>query len=113
VIGRGEDFIKLSNGEWVSASRIEEIIEKCLDVESALVIGNSEKRCLVAVIVPSLGFTESESKIKLSCLMLEKIRTICTDFHLKPTVIIHFFFCSSNLEFLLLIRKSLKQCTLN
>lgn len=58
LIDRVGALTKLSQGEWISPSKVESVIEQCPLIQQALVMGESQFPYLVAVIVPSSKLTE-------------------------------------------------------
>ncbi|KAL6070370.1 D-alanine--D-alanyl carrier protein ligase [Balamuthia mandrillaris] len=100
VIDRCGMFIKLAQGEWISPTHIETILEQCPWIEQALVLGSSSQPCTVAVIVPSshllseffhvsekMGLKEEEEDAndnKWAKIVLDKIRMWGVHHHLRP-----------------------------
>ncbi|EER06432.1 Long-chain-fatty-acid--CoA ligase, putative [Perkinsus marinus ATCC 50983] len=59
IIDRKKSIFKLSQGEYVSAERVENVITQSRLIAQAFVFGNSFHSCLVAVIVPDFEMLES------------------------------------------------------
>eukprot|EP00727_Mastigamoeba_balamuthi_P010143 m51a1_g5751 hypothetical protein (1631) ;mRNA; r:1185475-1190493 len=79
VVDRHGGSAKLAQGEWISPSRIESIIEECPVVRQALVLASPAMRFPVAVIVPSEGNEDVSAEEALRA-----IRVWCSHRKLRP-----------------------------
>jgi len=89
IIDRASSFFKLSQGEWISPSKIENILEECPWVKQVLILGKSSYPYTVAIVVPShltkdycknnnISISESSNKV------LQEIRFWSIHCHLRP-----------------------------
>ncbi|MCL4419608.1 AMP-binding protein [Patescibacteria group bacterium] len=87
IIDRAKFFLKLAQGEWLSPSRVELILEQSPWIQQSLVFAYPTQTCCVAVIVPSElfwkvhgnsaiseGGNNDETNSKLTEKMLEELR---------------------------------------
>jgi fatty acid CoA ligase FadD9 len=87
VIDRASAFFKTSQGEWLSPTEIEALLEECPWVTQALVLGSTDKSFLVAVVVPSslaLSSLPSEPDAAAQQMLLRELRVWCRHHHLRP-----------------------------
>jgi fatty acid CoA ligase FadD9 len=81
IIDRAKFFLKLAQGEWISPSRIETVLEQSPFISQALVMASPNFSACVAVVVPSKLFYEvrggpEEAPEILKRKMLDEVRYV-------------------------------------
>lgn len=61
LIDRRKNFFKLSQGMYVSAGKIEKVLDACSCIEQIFVFGSPTRSYLVAVVVPTVSFLETQA----------------------------------------------------
>ncbi|GAB3223561.1 carboxylic acid reductase [Mycolicibacterium hippocampi] len=83
-VDRRNNVIKLSQGEFVTVSKLEALFINCRAVEQIYVYGNSERSYLLAVVVPSDAARSQAPISELKPLILRSLREAARSAKLEP-----------------------------
>ncbi|KAL7712548.1 Long-chain-fatty-acid--CoA ligase [Entamoeba marina] len=79
IIARKNNVFKLSQGEYISAEKIESMMTQCKYVQDIFVYGNSLKNYLIAVVVPNFQSIQQWSESMNKTIPKDKKEICCSD----------------------------------
>ena len=82
-VDRRNNVLKLSQGEFVTISKLEAIYSNCESIHQIYVYGNSERSFLLAVVVPTDEAIGSHDDAELKAVILRSLRCAAQDAHLQ------------------------------
>jgi len=83
-LDRRNNVLKLSQGEFVTVSKVEAIYANCEPVQQIFVYGNSEQAYLLAVVVPTAEALANHSVDELKTRILQSLQHAARDSGLEP-----------------------------
>jgi fatty acid CoA ligase FadD9 len=83
-VDRRNNVLKLSQGEFVTVSKVEAIYTNCEPVQQIFVYGNSEQAYLLAVVVPTAEALANHSLKELKTRILQSLQHAARDCGLEP-----------------------------